>query len=45
MRHRATLILCQISYCTELNASQMPGGGGGGVLMGGFGIDRYIRFG
>ena len=43
MPHRVTLILCQISYCTELNASQMPWGGG--VLMGGFGIDMYIRFG
>ena len=33
MPHRACLILGQISHCTELNASQMPGdcpGGGGG---------------
>ena len=37
MPHRAGLILGQIPHCTELNASQMPGGG-----MGGFGIDWYI---
>ena len=40
MPHRAGLILGQISYCTELNASQMPGDCPGG--MGGFGIDWYI---
>ena len=41
MPHRAGLILGQIPYCTELNASQMPGDCPGG--MGGFGIDWYIR--
>ena len=40
MPHRAGLILGQISHCTELNASQMPGDCPGG--MGGFGIDWYI---
>ena len=40
MPHRAGLILGQIPHCTELNASQMPGGCPGG--MGGFGIDWYI---
>ena len=39
MPHRVGLILGQIPHCAELNASQMPGGGGG---MGGFGIDWYI---
>ena len=37
MPHREGLILGQIPHCTELNASQLPGG------MGGFGIDWYIR--
>ena len=35
MPHRAGLILGQMSHCTELNASQMPGdcpGGGWAVL-------------
>ena len=36
----AGLILGQIPYCTELNASQMPGDCPGGT--GGFGIDWYI---
>ena len=40
MPHRVGLILGQISHCTELNASQMPGDCPGG--MGGFGIDWYI---
>ena len=34
-------MLCQITHCTELNASQMPGDCPGGG-MGGFGIDWYI---
>ena len=41
MPHLAGLILGQISGCTELNASQMPGDCPGGG-MGGFGIDWYI---
>ena len=41
MPHRAGLILGQISHCTELNASQLPGDCPGG--MGGFGIDWYIK--
>ena len=40
MPHRAGLILGQIPHCTELNASQMPGGCPEG--MGGFRIDWYI---
>lgn len=40
MPYRAALILYQIPYCTELNTSQMPGGVGGGVVMGGFENDR-----
>ena len=39
MPHRAGLILDQISPCTELNASQMPGDCPGG--MGSFGIDHF----
>ena len=41
MPHQVGLILGQIPYCTELNASQMPGDCSGGG-MGGFGIDWYI---
>jgi len=45
MPHRAGFILGQIPHCTELNASQMPGGcPGGGEGMGGFGIDWYITW-
>ena len=43
MPHRAGLILGQIPYCTELNASQMPGDCPGWG-MGGFGIDWYITY-
>ena len=42
MPHWAGLILGQIPHCTELNASQMPGGCPEGG-MGGFGIDWYIN--
>ena len=38
MPHQAGLILGQIPHRTELNVSQMPGGG-----MGGFAIDWYIK--
>ena len=40
MPHRAGLILRQISHCTELNESQMPGDWPG-AGMGGYGIDWY----
>jgi len=43
MPHRAGLILGQIPYCTELNASEIPGDWPGGGGVGGFGIDWYIR--
>ena len=33
MPHRAGLILGQIPHCRELNASQMPGGGGGKAVL------------
>ena len=37
MPHQTDLLLGQISHCTELNASQMPGdcprGGGGGLAV------------
>ena len=37
MPHQAGVILGQIPHCTELNASQTPGGLPGGGGMGGFG--------
>ena len=43
MPHRAGLILGKMPHCTELKASQMPGGCPGGG-MGGFGIDWYITY-